>query len=95
MTANVRLFDGIEYRGCSSRSKEVSEGEAFLLISFLGQGEGGRRTRDKDGEPLQEVTAGRRDSNISNSSGSSSSDGDGGGGGGGGSSAAVPLPSPS
>lgn len=30
---------------------------------------------EKNGEPLQEVTAGRRDSNISNSSGSSSTSG--------------------
>lgn len=57
---------------------------AFLLISFRGGERSAveRRARDKDGEPLQEVTAGRRDSNISNSSGSGSSGGGDGGGGG-------------
>jgi len=79
-------------RGCSSRSKEIGKEESFL-ISFRERGGTERWTRNKDGEPLQEVTAGRRDSNISNSSGGDGGSG-GGGGGGDGSSAAVPLPSP-
>lgn len=64
---------------------------AFLLISFRGTARRtARRTGDKDGEPLQEVTAGRRDSNISNSSGSSGG-GDGGGGGGGSSGSTITI----
>jgi len=68
LRASVRPISRGAARRGPSQSNEIGKGERLRPPLLLLDKPAMTEAREQDGEPLQEVTAGRRDSNISNSS---------------------------